>query len=117
MKTANGNGTDDNTERVRSLFRESANENARGVSILRDISSAVADRVVSAERISARLFHPQPLADSCRHSRLTTVRCAVFCRRLQRTQWHDRPWPRQVWTLILWTNLGFCDSQKPLCGS
>jgi hypothetical protein len=58
----NGNGPDDNADRVSPLFPETANENARGVTVLRDIASAMADRVVSADRISARLRYPQPLA-------------------------------------------------------
>jgi hypothetical protein len=63
MKTpSNGNGTDANTDRVRRLVPETANENQRGVTVLGDISSAMADRVVSADRISARLRYPQPLA-------------------------------------------------------
>jgi hypothetical protein len=63
MKTPNGNGTDDNADRVSPLFPAVANENLRGVTVLGDIAGTLADRIVLAERISARLFHPLPLSD------------------------------------------------------
>jgi len=61
MKTANGNGTNNN---VRPLHGSTpvANENVPGGIPARDITSALADRVFAGERISHRLFHPLPLS-------------------------------------------------------
>jgi hypothetical protein len=62
MKTANGNGTNNNADRIHRIVPETANENARGVSVLRDIAATLADHIFAGERISSRVRYPQPLA-------------------------------------------------------
>jgi hypothetical protein len=62
MKTTGSNGTDanTNTDRVRPLFRPSANENIRGNIPARDIAAAMAEGVYTNERFGFRLHYPLP---------------------------------------------------------
>jgi hypothetical protein len=68
MKTtgSNGggsNGSNNNADRVRRLFPETANENQRGHIPARDIAATLADHIHASERFGYRLHHPLPYSD------------------------------------------------------